>query len=91
MSVFAGKPLKVVLILGSTRAGPRLGERVAKFVKTEIEKDGHSVQMIDARDNPLPMLQVGLHWLPPAALSAEQAALKSTMDSADAFVPVSVR
>jgi NAD(P)H-dependent FMN reductase len=86
----AGKAgLKTVLFIGSTREG-RMGLRVAKFVKKQLEEANHSVDIFDPVEMPFTLLVKALHHYPnrcdaPAWLVAAD----SKLQEADAVVLVS--
>lgn len=92
------KPLNVVLFLSSTRPhgdlGPFpgcLGERVGKFVRTQLEEVGCQVTVIDPHEVKLPLLEWPYHWLKalkkPVPEVLEE--LVNTVSAADAYVFIS--
>ncbi|XP_070534234.1 quinone reductase-like isoform X1 [Ptychodera flava] len=56
-------PLRVVLFLGTVREN-RLGLRVAKFMKAQLEKTGHEVSFFDPLEMKFPLLEKPIFHFP---------------------------
>ncbi|KAK7233558.1 NADPH-dependent FMN reductase [Aureococcus anophagefferens] len=82
------RPLRVALLLGSTRDGPPrplLGRRVGKYVEEAIARKGHAVDVVDPAVVDLPLTPFQPHFTyrdPPAPLQA----LAETFAACDALV-----
>ncbi|XP_050407685.1 2-hydroxy-1,4-benzoquinone reductase [Patella vulgata] len=82
-------PLKIVMFLGSVREG-RLGLRVARFMKKQLEQTNHDVVLFDPKEMKFPLIENPLFYykdrsvLPEWMLTAEK-----QVKDADAFVIVS--
>ena len=83
--------LRVVVVLGSTRVeGPPfpapLGARLGAFLEAELLRRGHVVDVVDPREEPLPLLEkphfAYARGKAPPALDA----LESRLRAADAYV-----
>lgn len=85
----AASKLKVVLFLGSTREG-RMGLRVAKFIRAQLEAKNYQVELFDPVELKFPLLEKALHFYqdrktaPKFLLDCEE-----KIKAADAFVVVS--
>ena len=86
MAAATAPPLRVALLLGSTRAPPTLGSRVGRFLEGSLRGRGLDVDVVDARAEALPWVD----WKPEFAqkLAPEDplAKLGARMRAADAFV-----
>lgn len=83
------RPLRVALLLGSTRDGPprpsNVGRRVGKYVEEAIARKGHAVDVVDPAVVDLPLTPFQPHFTyrdPPAPLQA----LAETFAACDALV-----
>lgn len=85
----SSKSLKVVLFLGTVREN-RLGERVAKFMQSVLEKTNHEVDLFDPQEIPFPLLSKPIHFYKDRSEAPQwlQAAAKKVAE-ADAYIVVS--
>ena len=82
-------PLKTLLVLGSVREG-RMGDRVGKWMQSELKEAGHEVILIDPLEADLPLLKQPIHFIEkydgPEMVPEKLTALKAKIESADCFI-----
>ena len=86
------RPLRVAVLLGSTRDGPprpaNLGRRVGKFLCGVLNQRGHEVDVVDPVDEALPSLVKPYFAYAPGQAPPKLAKLNERLLSADAYVAV---
>ena len=86
------RPLRVAVLLGSTRDGPprpaNLGRRVGKFLCGVLSQRGHEVDVVDPVDEALPSLVKPYFAYAPGQAPPKLAALNERLLNADAYVAV---
>ncbi|GFN99239.1 NADPH-dependent fmn reductase [Plakobranchus ocellatus] len=88
MSAAANK-LRVVLFLGSTREG-RLGLRVSKFMRGQLEKRNYEVDVFDPVELKFPLLEKAIHhYSDRSAIPDWMLKCEAKVKAADAFLVVS--
>lgn len=74
------------LVLYGSYRRDRAGIRLARYAVAELRKRGHNVELIDAQDVGLPMLDRMHKEYPPGEAPANMAALAAKIRAADGFV-----
>ena len=86
------RPLRVAVLLGSTRDGPprpaNLGRRVGKFLCGVLNQRGHEVDVVDPVDEALPSLVKPYFAYAPGQAPAKLEKLNERLLAADAYVAV---
>lgn len=82
-------PLKTLLVLGSVREG-RMGDRVGKWMQSQLKEAGHDVILVDPLETNLPLLRQPIHFIEkydgPDSVPDNLTALKEKIESADCFI-----
>ena len=86
-------PLRVALVLGSTRTeGPprptNLGNRIGLFLSALVRSQGHDIDIIDPIEEDLPLLQRPHFTYGAADVPPRLDALASRLKTADAYIMV---
>ncbi|XP_052086450.1 NADH-dependent flavin reductase subunit 2-like [Mytilus californianus] len=86
----ASSKLKAILFLGTVREN-RVGLRVARFMKKQLEKRNYEVEMFDPLEMKFPMLHKPVHFYGPERKGCPQWLLdaENKVKAADAFIVVS--
>ncbi|MEM7431507.1 MAG: NAD(P)H-dependent oxidoreductase [Pseudomonadota bacterium] len=80
--------MQVAVIYGSVRRD-RLGIRAAKFLISQLQQRGHSVELIDPMDYPLPLLDLRYWEYEDGDAPEAMRQVARILDGADAYVVVS--
>jgi NAD(P)H-dependent FMN reductase len=60
MSYVASAPLRLVVLLGSTRP-TRFGDKLSSIIVNKLKEKNHEVQLLDAREEKFPLLEKPIH------------------------------
>ncbi|MEO1019522.1 MAG: NAD(P)H-dependent oxidoreductase, partial [Pseudomonadota bacterium] len=80
--------LKTAIVYGSVRRD-RMGIRVVRFLEAQIQERGHEADVIDAKEENLPLLDLRLSDFDADNRPASLVRLSERIKAADAFVLVS--
>lgn len=80
-------PNRIALLYGSVRTG-RLGTRVVKWVTSLLEGAGYEVDLVDAAEYNLPLLETPLHHMKPDAVPEAVQKVADILTAADGYVVV---
>lgn len=80
--------LKTAVIYGSVRRD-RQGIRAARFLVNTLKARGHEVALVDAKDNPLPILDLRYSEYDDGTAPQAMQNIHEMLDAADGFVVVS--
>lgn len=80
-------PLNLVMLYGSMRRD-RQGIKAARFVKSQFEARGHTVELIDAMDEPFPLLDRMYKEYEPGEAPAFMERIAGIIRAADGFIIV---
>ncbi len=81
-------PLNISIIYGSTRQG-RLGIRLAKYIKQQIDESGHTGHLIDPMYYDFPLLHKRIDDFAANEVPKKMIELKEKFSLSDAFILVS--
>jgi NAD(P)H-dependent FMN reductase len=88
MTTHASVPLNLLVLYGSVRSD-RQGIRAARFLERQCRSRGHSPELIDPLDHPLPLLDRMYKEYPKGEAPAVLEGLATRIRAADAFIVVS--
>jgi NAD(P)H-dependent FMN reductase len=80
--------LHIAVIYGSVRR-ERQGIKAARFIVRKLEERGHNVTLIDAKEHPLPVLDLRFKEYEPGEAPAPMQKIHDMLEAADAFIVVS--
>lgn len=80
--------LKTAVVYGSVRRD-RQGIKAARFIARKLEERNHAVDLVDALEYPLPLLDLMYKEYAPGTAPAPMQAVADIFDAADGFVIVS--
>lgn len=80
-------PHRIAMLYGSVRKG-RLGTRVIKWLTPLLDAAGYDVDLVDAAEHSLPLLETPMHHMKPGEVPEPVQKVSDLLTAADGFVVV---